>query len=205
MQHFGIYDVYNNELMNEQKAYNLHQDLIRRCVKGDKAAQTELYKLYYKAMYNVSYRMLDDPMEAEDVMQESFLSAFLRINTYRGEMSFGSWLKKIVINKTIDALRSRKIRFEELNEKAGIPGDDDQPGLEKIEEDARLVEDVKEAVKKLPEGFRVVLTLALFEGYDHEEIAGILKINESTSRSQLARAKKKLIEYLKNRKDETYG
>jgi len=190
--------------MIEQKGHNIHQDLINRCIKGDKLAQSELYRLYYKAMFNTCYRMLDDKVEAEDVMQESFLAAFLKMSTYRGEMSFGSWLKKIVINKTIDVLRSRKIRFEELNEKIGIADEDDQDITDREWDEIRRVEKIREAVRKLPEGFRIVLSLALFEGYDHEEIAMILKITESTSRSQLARAKKKLIEYLKNSKDETF-
>jgi len=183
--------------MVEQKGHHVHQVLIDRCAKGDRLAQSELYKLYYKAMYNTCYRMLDDQVEAEDVMQESFLAAFLKINTYRGEMSFGSWLKRIVINKTIDVLRSRKVKFEELDEKAGNTAEDDWNELGKAEEDAGRINRIREAVRMLPEGFRVVLSLALFEGYDHEEIAMILGISESTSRSQLARAKKKLIEYLK--------
>src|SRR4030042_6645318 len=107
--------------MTEQKGFNIHKELIERCRSGDRLAQNELYKLYYKAMYNTSYRMLNDKVEAEDVMQESFLAAFLKIKSYRGEMSFGSWLKRIVINKTIDVLRSRKVKFEELDEKTGIP------------------------------------------------------------------------------------
>jgi len=148
--------------------------------------------------------MLNDQVEAEDVMQESFLAAFLKINIYRGEMSFGSWLKKIVINKSIDVLRLRKIRFEELNEKTGYFSEPEEYDLDAAEEDAYRVSKIREAVKKLPDGFRTVLSLALFEGFDHEEIAMILKISESTSRSQLTRAKKKLIEYLKNSKDEAF-
>jgi RNA polymerase sigma factor (sigma-70 family) len=191
--------------MFEQRGYNIHQDLISRCARGDKLAQSELYRLYYKAMYNTCYRMLDDKVEAEDVMQEAFLAAFLKISTYRGEMSFGSWLKKIVINKTIDVLRSRKIRFEELDERSGITDESEQNDLDIAEDENDRIVKIREAVRKLPEGFRIVLSLALFEGYDHEEIAMILKITESTSRSQLARAKKKLMEYLKNSKDETFG
>jgi RNA polymerase sigma-70 factor (ECF subfamily) len=149
--------------------------------------------------------MLDDKVEAEDVMQESFLAAFLKISTYRGEMSFGSWLKKIVIHKTIDVLRARKVQFEELNDRMGLPDETDEEVLERQNDEYYRVEKIREAVRKLPEGFRIVLSLALFEGYDHEEIAMILKINKSTSRSQLTRAKKKLIEYLKEKKDETFG
>jgi len=191
--------------MIEQKGFNIHQDLIDRCINGDKLAQSELYRLYYKAMYNTCYRMLNDRVEAEDVMQEAFLAAFLKIKSYRGEMSFGSWLKRIVINKTIDVLRSRKVRFDELNEKISIPDESDWSDLEKKEDEIKRVAKIREAVSKLPDGFRVVLSLALFEGYDHEEIALILKISESTSRSQLARAKKKLIEYLNSSKDGTFG
>jgi RNA polymerase sigma factor (sigma-70 family) len=148
--------------------------------------------------------MLNDQVEAEDVMQESFLAAFLKINTYRREMSFGSWLKKIVINKTIDVLRSKKIKYEELNEKTGNIFESEDTDLYLDEEDTLKIAKIKEAVKMLPDGFRIVLSLALFEGYDHEEIAMILKISESTSRSQLTRAKKRLIEYLKNTKDEAF-
>lgn len=113
-------------------------------------------------------------------------------------MSFGSWLKKIVINKSIDVLRTRKIKFEELNEKSADYTDETVPDFDLGEDVARKVSLIKEAIRLLPEGFRIVLTLSLFEGYDHEEIAMILKISESTSRSQLARAKKKLVEYLMN-------
>lgn len=204
MQRFEYGYVIKTEYMIPDKVFPVHQDLIERCIKKDRLAQKELYRLYYKAMYNTCYRMLNDKVEAEDVMQESFLAVFTKISTYRGEMSFGSWLKRIVINKSIDILRARKIRFEELNEKSVIMAtpDDHDAGIEG--EHAAMVEKIREAVKKLPDGFRVVLTLSLFEGFDHEEIAWILQISESTSRSQLARAKKKLIEYLKSSRNEDY-
>ena len=182
--------------MIEHKGYQVHQELIDRCRSGDRLAQRELYRLYFKAMYNTCYRMINNQVEAEDIMQESFLAAFLKINTYKGEMSFGSWLKKIVINKTIDVLRSRKVKFEEFNEKSAGTIGTDESEFQIADDDVNLVAKIREVMKKLPEGFRIVLSLALFEGYDHEEIAMILKISESTSRSQLARAKKKLIELL---------
>ena len=196
--------VINTEYMIPDKGYPVHQDLIERCIKGDRLAQKELYRLYYKAMYNTCHRMLNDQAEAEDIMQESFLAAFTKISTYRGEMSFGSWLKRIVINKSIDVLRTRKIRFEELNEKSVNLAILDYPDAAIESDHAAMVEKIREAVKKLPDGFRVVLTLSLFEGFDHEEIASILQISESTSRSQLARAKKKLIDYLKSSQNEDY-
>jgi len=191
--------------MIEQKGYQIHQELIERCRTGDRLAQREIYRLYYKAMYNTCYRMISNQVEAEDIMQESFLAAFLKINSYKGEMSFGSWLKKIVINKSIDVLRARKVRFEELNEKSIVYEAEDEPDLSFAENDTLKVAQIREAIKKLPEGFRIVLTLSLFEGFDHEEIATILKISESTSRSQLARAKKKLIEILNSEKNEAFG
>jgi RNA polymerase sigma factor (sigma-70 family) len=205
LQHFHISDVYIYESMIERKGYQIHQEIIDRCHKGDRFAQREIYQLYYKAMYNTCYRMLNNQVEAEDVMQESFLAAFLKISTYRGEMSFGSWLKKIVINKTIDVIRSKKIKYEEINEKVENLIEPAENNLQIAEEDAYKVAKIKEAVKRLPNGFRIVLSLALFEGFDHEEIAMILKISESTSRSQLARAKKKLFEYLMNNNNETAG
>jgi RNA polymerase sigma factor (sigma-70 family) len=183
--------------MIERSSFNIHQDLIDKCRNGSRLAQEEIYRLYYRAMYNTCLRMLNDRVEAEDVMQDAFLTAFLKLGQYRGEMSFGSWLKRIVVNKSIDVLRAKKMRFEELDEKhedeTAFSFESDQAQ----EETEQQVRKIKEAVQQLPEGFRVVLSLFLFEGYDHEEIALILGISESTSRSQLARAKKKLAEYLK--------
>jgi RNA polymerase sigma factor (sigma-70 family) len=190
--------------MIDKNNYSIHQELIDRCRVGDRLAQREIYRLYYKAMYNTCYRMLNNQVDAEDVMQESFLAAFLKINTYKGEMAFGAWLKRIVINKTIDVLRTRKVKFEEINEKAEQAKMTYEVITELQEiEDSEKIAAIKKAICLLPEGFRVVLSLALFEGYDHEEIAQILHIEESTSRSQLARAKKKLVAYLKNGNDGT--
>jgi RNA polymerase sigma factor (sigma-70 family) len=187
--------------MKKTKDFNIHRELINGCLIGDRLAQSEIYRLYYKAMYNTCYRIINDRVEAEDVMQEAFLSAFQKIGTYSNEISFGSWMKKIVINKSIDFLRSHKIKFEELNEKTEYLDGSEKDFSNNEEEAAAIkVERIKEAVKELPEGFRIVLVLALFEGYDHGEIAMILNISESTSRSQLARAKKKLVEYL-NKKE----
>lgn len=185
--------------MAKEPAYpNIHQDLIDRCRDSDRGAQFEIYGLYYKAMYNTSLRILKDPGEAEDIMQESFLSAFDKIETYSGTVSFGAWLKKIVINRSLDSLKKRRLSFEILDEGV-IPerdeGSDDDDISDRIEE-------IRKAIMRLPDGFRVVLTLYLFEGYDHEEIGQILDINPSTSRSQFTRARKKLEEMLKKRKNE---
>jgi RNA polymerase sigma-70 factor (ECF subfamily) len=187
--------------MTEKEGYSIHQDLIAKCRQGDRRAQGEIYRLYYLAMYNTCLRILNDRVEAEDAMQEAFLAAFLKIDTYRGEMSFGSWLKKIVINKAIDLVRARKVKFEVLDEKIVLEDESDAE-FGSLEENNLLITKIRNAVSILPEGFRVVLSLSLFEGFDHEEISTILGISESTSRSQLARAKKKLIEYLKRTEHE---
>jgi RNA polymerase sigma-70 factor (ECF subfamily) len=189
--------------MTDESGYlNIHQDYIDRCRKGDRKAQFEIYRLYFKSMYNTSLRIVRDPQEAEDIMQESFLSAFVKINTYSGKVSFGAWLKKIVINNSLDALKKKKLRTEELDEE--LPektGEEDE-----IDRDFTniRIEDIIEAVHELPDGYRVVLSLKLFEGYDHDEIAEILGISSSSSRSQFTRAKQKLLLILK-KKRETYG
>lgn len=141
-------------------------------------------------MYNVCLRMVGNPVEAEDVMQEAFLSALTKIDTYEGKVSFGAWLKRIVINRSLDELKKRKVKFEELNEK--IP--DEEPVSLNIGE--IQMEYLKKAIQKLPDGFRVVLSLYLLEGYDHEEIAQILGITNVSSRTQFLRAKLKLRQLL---------
>ena len=182
--------------MDQEPAYpNLHQMLIDRCRLQERDAQFEIYRLYYKAMYNSSLRIVQDPVEAEDIMQESFLSAFQKIKTYSGSVSFGAWLKKIVIHRSLDSLKKKKISFEELDEHT-IETRETEVEVPDI---TKRINEVRDAIMQLPGGFRVVLTLYLLEGYDHEEIGQILNIKSSTSRSQYARARQKLIEILKKR------
>jgi RNA polymerase sigma factor (sigma-70 family) len=174
-------------------------DLVNGCRKGDRKAQFEIYKLYERAMYSAALRIVNHEAEAEDVVQEAFLDAFTRIGDFRGDTTFGLWLKQIIVNKSINCLRKRKAEFVSTD------------GLEIVEEEAVdyeelewKVEEIKAAVKRLPDGYRVVLTLYLFEGYDHEEISHILKITEVTSRSQLMRAKTKLKDILKKGERDEY-
>jgi len=182
--------------MAKEPAYpNIHQSLIDKCRDKDRSAQFEIYGLYYKAMYNTSLRMVKDLDEAEDIMQESFLSAFEKIKTYSGTVSFGAWLKKIVINRSLDSLKKRRLSFEILEE-GNIPDQEEGSDTDDISD---RIEEIREAILRLPDGFRVVLTLYLLEGYDHEEIAQILDINPSTSRSQFTRARHKLVEMLKKK------
>ena len=189
-------------MSNVEAAFrNLHQDLLDGCKTGDQKAQFQIYKLYYKAMYNTSLRIVNNNMEAEDIMQESFLSAFEKIDTYSGTVSFGAWLKRIVINRSLDALGKKKAVFEDIESHFGIM-DNSPEDHDRNEEVDVKVEEIKEAIEKLPDGYRIILSLYLLEGYDHDEIAEILNITSSTSRSQLSRAKQKLIQELK--KNEKY-
>ncbi len=179
--------------MLEKKYQNIHQDLVDQCKMGNQKAQFQLYKLYYKGMYSASLRIVNNEGEAEDIMQESFLKAFRKIDTYRGEVSFGAWLRKIVINRSLDHLKKNNVKFEEIN-----------PRLVQLTEEIDTcrevdVERIKCAIRKLPVGYRTILSLYLIEGYDHDEISQILGISNSASRTQFSRAKNKLRELLKGK------
>lgn len=159
---------------------------------GERKAQSELYSMYYRSMYSVSLRILGNATDAEDAMQEAFLSAFRSIDSYQGKVSFGAWLRKIVINRSLDQLKKRKVKYEEVTERnAGL--DDDNTYIGEVD-----VRRIHKAIQSLPDGYRVVLSLHLVEGYDHEEISQILNISNSASRTQYLRAKNKLREILKN-------
>lgn len=147
-------------------------------------------------MFSICMRILNNIGEAEDVLQESFIDAFAKIVEFRQESTFGVWLKQIVVNKAINQIRSRKVQFVDIEQFGSDEYDiaDLQSNSVNEEEIKFKVERVKRAMEQLPEGFRVVLSLYLFEGYDHEEISKILGINESTSRTQYMRAKKRLLE-----------
>ena len=175
-------------LQNLETVYiDKHVELVNECRTGNRKAQFELYKLYANAMYNVALRIVNDDAEAEDVLQEAFLDAFNRIADFRQETTFGLWIKLIVINRSINYLRKRKVELVSLEEIEIA----DEPIYDESETILK-VEAIKAAMNELPDGYRVVLTLYLFEGYDHEEISHILKITENTSRSQYMRAKRKL-------------
>ncbi|RFP63703.1 RNA polymerase sigma factor [Hymenobacter lapidiphilus] len=172
---------------------DINAPLVERCRLGDRRAQAEIYKRYSKAMFNASLRITGDYAEAEDVLQEAFLSAFRELHSYKGDSSFGSWLKRIVINKSINCLRNRRLSLVPLGEQHDAAAEATDYGPEP-EITSWRADVVRRCVQDLPDGYRVVLTLYLLEGYDHAEIAGILNISESTSKSQYSRARKKLLE-----------
>ena len=184
-------------MRSPDKYQNIHQKLIDECLKGDRRAQFKIYKLYYKAMFNTSFRIVNHKSEAEDIMQESFLKAFTNMYDYKGDVSFGAWMKRIVINTSIDAVRKRKINFE------NIENIDSSMITEEVDENLIAVKISPEVIFRetelLPAGYRIVFSLYLIENYSHDEISRILNISPSTSRSQYMRAKAKLLNNLKKK------
>jgi RNA polymerase sigma-70 factor (ECF subfamily) len=145
-------------------------------------------------MYNTSLRIIGNQADAEDIMQESFLDAFRKIDTYNEESSFGAWLKRIVINTCINAIKKRKADLMYTDE---IYHFDNVKHDEERQELPVTTKDIEKAMEQLPDGGRTVFSLYLLEGYDHQEIAQILNITEVSSRSQVFRGKNKLKELLK--------
>jgi RNA polymerase sigma factor (sigma-70 family) len=177
-----------------------HVELVERCKLGERKAQYELYKSYSKAMFNICMRIINHMGEAEDALQEAFVDAFSNLHQFRQQSTFGAWLKQIVVNKAINQLRSRKVQWVDIDEwqRSGAEADvlSEEISIWNEDETSLEVERIRNAVLRLPDGYRVVLSLYLFEGYDHEEIGEVLGISESTSRTQYMRAKKKLAEMM---------
>ena len=179
---------------NTEHISKKQQKLIEQCKQNDRRAQIKLYEQYAKAMYAISLNIIKDQYAAEDAMQEAFIAAFEKINTYKGEVRFGAWLKRIVINKCLDYLKKRKVQFDSIENHADfVESEEINDTTKSIFE----VEKIKNEILNLPDGYRTILTLYLLEGYDHEEIAEILEISASTSRSQYTRAKALLLKRLK--------
>jgi RNA polymerase sigma factor (sigma-70 family) len=159
--------------------------LIEECRQGSAKAQFRLYNQYSKAMYNLSYRIMNNREDAEDMLQEAFVDCFRNLDNFRFESTFGAWLKKILVNKCINQLKKKKI---DLTLCENLP-------VDIYEEENEVVYDTTKifrGIEMLPDGYRIILTLYLLEGYDHSEIAHILEISESTSKSQYSRAKDRL-------------
>jgi len=166
--------------------------LLSKCEKGDKTAQFAIYKLYYKAMYNCALRIVNDSFEAEDIMQEAFLAAFTKLNSYSKKVTFGAWLKRIVINKSLSSLKKSTIMETVDLEKVGI----NDMINEEIEVNNVNVNFILKQVNNLKTNYRIIINLNLIEGYDCEEIAQILNITYENSRTTLSRAKNKLRQLL---------
>lgn len=166
-------------------------DIIEKCKQNNRKAQLQLYNQYCNGMYIVAKRFLKDEADAEDVVQDAFIKAFTKLHQYQAEVTFGAWLKRIVINKSIDFLKSKKqhlVDLEDVHLKVvDTPFDDKW-----LVDDIITLDDVKIAINNLPDKYRYVLMLYLIEGYDHQEISEILNISEVASRTQLSRGKLKL-------------
>lgn len=173
-----------------------HIHLIKECKLNNKRAQIELYRNYNQGMYNVAIRFLKNSENAEDIIQESFLSAFKNISQFKAEVTFGAWLKKIVVNNCINHLKKKQLEVITLEEINVIPFEGDNDDNWNFEEEL-VLEDVKTEINKLPDKYKFVVMLYLIEGYDHEEISQILNISIIASRTQLMRGKIKLRELLK--------
>lgn len=173
----------------------IHQDLITDSIKGNNKARYQLYQLYSKAMFNVCYRMMNNREDAEDMLQEVFIQAFQKLETFRNESSFGTWMKTITVHSCINALNKRKLELKYFDEMNRFEKAEEEP-----EEAIYTTEHVLNAMNQLPEGGRIVFSLYLLEGYDHGEIAQIMNITESTSKTQYMRAKRRVYEILKQTK-----
>lgn len=166
--------------------------LLPLCMNGDQKAQMEIYRRYYKAMYNTAFRIVRNSAEAEDIMQESFLNAFTKLNTFKGEVTFGSWLKRIVVNNSIYHYRKQQKKNEVgLNDILYKVEDTDVIATE--DEFTELkAQKVLETMKSLKENYRISLTLYLIEGYDYEEISSIMNMSYANCRTTISRAKESL-------------
>ena len=172
----------------------IQHKLIEACKENSRRAQLKLYNQYSEGMYYVALRFMQDTMEAEDAMQEAFIKAFSKIHQFTGEVTFGAWLKRIVINKCLDKLKARKMELVAINEQVlGTVEEEENWNID----DGIGVAEVKNEIENLPEKYRFPLMLYLIEGYDHEEISEILNVTQVASRTLVHRGKKKLQERLK--------
>ena len=191
-----IYFTHKQELKNTCQLDSTQNqlELVEACRQGTRTAQFELYNLYSRAMYNTALRMVGQPGDAEDLLQTAFTEVFMKLDSFRGESTIGAWIKRIVVNKCINFLKMRRIQFAELTHSLAVP-------IEEAPDESvpkATVERIHKAINELPDGYRVVFSLYVLEGYDHEEISQILGISEQTSKSQFSRAKAKLRENLTN-------
>jgi len=169
------------------------ETLIKKLLKGDRKAQYSLYENYANSIYFSCFRLLQNKEEAEDLVQDVFIQAFADLKKLKNKASFGVWIKQMAIHKSLNSLRLKKLQFTQLHDNIAVTND------ETIDYDIDSVT-IKQAIAELPMGSRTVLNLYLLENYKHAEIAEMLDISVSTSKSQYARAKQLL--KTKLRKDE---
>lgn len=168
-----------------------HKDLIEKSKLGNRKMQYKLYSLYVDAMFNVSIRIVKIKEDAEDVVQDSFVDAFKNLESFKYKSTFGSWLKRIVIHKSINYVKVKRIPLVAIEEQEYWI-----PEAEEFKPEQLDVSKIKSAIQQLPNGYQTIINLYLIEGYDHNEIGDILEISVSTSKSQYHRAKKKLVQLI---------
>lgn len=184
--------VFNMKASNILNQTQITDNLVVRCRRGDVRAFRELYDAYSGAMYNICLRMTGNVSDAEDTLQESFLQIYKNIGQLERAASVSAWIKRIVVNHCLNYLRKKKIYFEEVDQ---IEVEEEQ-GLDEVGF-TWTVEAIKSAIHTLPHGYRTVLNLYIFEEYSHREIAEMLKISESTAKTQYMRAKEKVRQIVK--------
>jgi len=172
-----------------------YDELVERCKQGDSLGYSQLYNKYAKAMFNTSLRIVNNAGDAEDILQDAFVDAFRHLKDFRYNSTFGAWLKRIVINKSISMLRKKRLQLVDI-EGTQVP---DRGDAEAVDEEAfqYKVDEVRKAIQKLPDGYRAVVSLYLLEEIPQEEIGTMLGISHNTVRTQYHRAKQKLIAILK--------
>lgn len=183
--------------MLQPKEQITDQQLIAMCLQGKDSGYTGLYNRYARSIYNSISRIISHTGEAEDILQETFFTVFGDTDKLKGLTCFEAWVRRIAINRAISHLRKRKIVFSEF-------GEIETPAEEEYDADENeifecKVEDVKRSIEDLPDGYRTILNLYLFEKMSQEEIATMLGISHVTVRTQYHRAKKKILLSLKDK------
>jgi len=174
--------------------------IIDDCRRGKSSAQLKLYNLYAQPMFAACYRIIGNKSDAEEAMQDSFMKVFTHLDQYHDIQSFGALLHRVAVHTAVDYVRRNSIDFISTdNHETMIENiaDTDEDSID--EESLQLsVAKVKQSMQQLSDGFRTILSLYLFEGYDIDEIASILKIKPVSVRTQYLRAKRKLVELMTN-------
>lgn len=174
-------------------------DVVERCKANDRKAQLTLYRQYCDGMFRVAMRYVKDVEDAEDLLQETFIKAFQKIGQFQGDVTFGAWLKRIVINHCIDFLKSKRWQSVAFDERYMHVEED---GDWSVDETTTMA-DITAAMERLPDKYRYVVMMFLLEGFDHREIAQVLNLTETASRTRLLRGKGFLRKLLKKERHGT--
>ena len=188
-------DLCTFEFLKVEQDIKMVRQLVERIRKKDQRAMSQLYQMYVEELSSVCYRYVPDEDDAKDVLQNSFVKIFTTISAldYRGEDSFKAWMKRIVANEALGYLKQRKkLVFVEYNA-ASQDSVDDEPQPERLSPD-----ELHKLISELPDGYRMVVNLYVFEGYSHKQIAELLSISERTSASQFYHAKRLLAKSIKD-------